>query len=333
MKMRDGVDGGQDPAHDQPVPILIGGPVKELSEASVRFGMRAERLGELQQALFFYRNAVAANPDSAIALYNYGDVLLALDRTEEALPALERAVQLAPEVLLYRYDLGLALCRLGRHEDAQQVLADVVMEDHKLKRASSTLILSAMYTLAFAEDALGQPLRGADVLRPGLKVALATIYRLGRMYLRGKKPKEALRFFKACVELEPNDEPSIHGLGSTLLELGRHEEAIVLFRRAIRLDPKCENAWYDLGLSLAALKQHRKARSSFKKALLLKPDHCWAHYCLACLDALENRPDAAFLSLDRAMEHGFRDLRRLRRDQDLASLRRDHRWRLLLKKL
>ncbi|MDZ4199023.1 MAG: tetratricopeptide repeat protein, partial [Kiritimatiellia bacterium] len=231
---------------------------------------------------------------------------------------------------LYRYDLGLAYARLGQHQKARRALASVVLEDPHLVRASSHLIPSAMVQLALTEGRLGSPLRGAGILQPALKPSIQVIYHLGRLSLQGDDPKTAIPLFEACVALQPEDEPSVHGLGTALLSAGRHAEALPHLRRAVRLDPACENAHYDLGVCFAALQKHRTARSCFKKALRLNPRHEGCHYGLACLDALENRPDAAFRNLEKSIAFGFGKPEYIRRDTDFRSLQKDRRWKPLL---
>ena len=87
----------------------------------------------LQSALQNSKKAVAENPESAAAWYEYGDALLGLKRPEEAVPALRKAVELSPESSLFHYDLGLALYGLNQCEAARKEFAGIVANDTKLK--------------------------------------------------------------------------------------------------------------------------------------------------------------------------------------------------------
>ena len=97
-----------------------------------------ERL-TLNSALENYRKAVAEQPDSAWAWYQYGDALLGLGRVEEALPALRKAVKISPETALFHYDLGLALYDLNESEAASKEFAGIVACDPKLRCAHLNL--------------------------------------------------------------------------------------------------------------------------------------------------------------------------------------------------
>lgn len=56
-------------------------------------------------------------------------------------------------------------------------------------------------------------------------------------------------------------------------------------------------------------------------------------YNLACSYALLDRTDEALASLERAIAMGYRDLRYIREDQDLISLKKDRRFDVLLQRL
>jgi tetratricopeptide (TPR) repeat protein len=63
----------------------------------------------------------------------------------------------------------------------------------------------------------------------------------------------------------------------------------------------------------------------------LRPLDALAHYNLACSFSLLKKIDPAIKALRRAIELGYRDFRYLREDRDLAAVRRDPRFRRLLR--
>ena len=231
------------------------------------------------------------------------------------------------------YDLGLALFNLNRHQEASQECAGIVANDPELKRASSVLGLAALTNLALTQDSLGRSDEASQTLRPALKTAIGILYNLGRFSLRAKRAVEAINFLQAAALLAPDSEDIVHGVGHALLDLKRESEAVPFLVKSTKLNPCCTDAWYDLGLSLSRLRQRKKARLCFIKTLRLDPKHAAAYYDLACLDALERKRTAAFQNLEKAVAFGFQDIRHLRRDADLRSLRRDTRWKPILAKI
>jgi len=283
-----------------------------------------------QSALANLRKAVEKQPDSALAWYQYGDALLALNQVEEAVPPLRKAVELSPDTALFHYDLGLALYELKQPEAAMEEFAGIVAGDPKLKCAWSSLMLAAMTNLALSQEKLGRHDQSIQALLPALDTAVGILFNLGFLHFRARCFDAALPFAHAAYILKPNNEDVVHQYGSILSEINRPAEAVKILKLATELNPDCGGAWYDLGLAHARLKQRSRARECFLKSLQIDPDRAWSRYDLACLDALEGRRDEAFENLMQAVVRGVRDIGYLRRDEDLRSLRRDRRWKTLL---
>lgn len=67
-----------------------------------------------------------------------------------------------------------------------------------------------------------------------------------------------------------------------------------------------------------------------RRLVALLPQNPVAHYNLACSLSLAGELDAAFEALERALALGYKDLDFLGKDPDLATLRRDRRFRALI---
>ena len=68
-----------------------------------------------------------------------------------------------------------------------------------------------------------------------------------------------------------------------------------------------------------------------QRLVQLRPADPTAHYNLACRYALLKQPDMALSILRRAVELGYRDFRFMTEDRDLDSVRKDPRFRQLVK--
>lgn len=68
-----------------------------------------------------------------------------------------------------------------------------------------------------------------------------------------------------------------------------------------------------------------------RRLVQLRPRDPLAHYNLACSYALLKKVDHSLRALRKAMEFGYRDFRYLREDRDLAAVRKDPRFRQLLR--
>lgn len=68
-----------------------------------------------------------------------------------------------------------------------------------------------------------------------------------------------------------------------------------------------------------------------QRLVQLRPQDPTAHYNLACRYALLKQPDLALSTLRHAIELGYRDFRYMNQDRDLDSIRKDPRFRQLLR--
>jgi tetratricopeptide (TPR) repeat protein len=68
-----------------------------------------------------------------------------------------------------------------------------------------------------------------------------------------------------------------------------------------------------------------------QRLIQLRPKDALAHYNLACSLALLKNPDQAIKMLRKAVELGYRDFRYMKQDSDLESIRRDPRFKQLLR--
>jgi Flp pilus assembly protein TadD len=83
--------------------------------------------------------------------------------------------------------------------------------------------------------------------------------------------------------------------------------------------------------NLANKKRYAEGLLVDRRIIQLCPDDPLAHYNLACSYALLKQPDLALTTLRRAVELGYRDFRFMREDRDLESVRKDPRFRQLLR--
>lgn len=70
-----------------------------------------------------------------------------------------------------------------------------------------------------------------------------------------------------------------------------------------------------------------------QKLVAVRPHDPTAHYNLACRYALLKQREKAFSALRKAVELGYRDIAFMQEDQDLDSIRKDPRFRKLMKEL
>jgi tetratricopeptide (TPR) repeat protein len=93
-------------------------------ELAFYLGLSRALTGDLPGAIAEYRRAetLGRTRDAWMLQYDLGDALMALGRLAEAVPAYRRATELAPNEIMPRYALAVALERDGQLEESRRAL-------------------------------------------------------------------------------------------------------------------------------------------------------------------------------------------------------------------
>ena len=144
-----------------------------------------------------------------------------------------------------RFERALALCDLGRLDDAEQALREVLREepDDPFAHGFHALVL---VDLDRAEEAL-QSASTAIALAPELSLGHTA---RARALLSLERFKEAETSANEAIRLDPEDADTQVVLAAALLGRGRYAEALAAADKALSLEPESESA---LGLRALAL--------------------------------------------------------------------------------
>ena len=106
-------------------------------------------------------------------------------------------------------------------------------------------------------------------------------------------------FFEGIIEKVPDYVECLMYLGNAYTETGRYEKGLLIDLKLCRL----------------------------------QKDDPFVHYNLACSYALLKNTEEAFIALEKAIDLGYNDIYYIKNDKDLAVLRKDLRFKNLLKKI
>jgi tetratricopeptide (TPR) repeat protein len=183
-------------------------------------GLVLEAQGRSAQALDSYRRSFAADARRAFV----ADRLLALapprERRETVLPALERAVAADPRLDAYHDRLGVLLAESGRLPEAIA----------SFRRAVDLAPDDARYAadLAAALAQAGRWPEAAEAFEHALALEAnpATALRLGSVYRRLERPRDALAAFERARALGDDSPATYLGLALARRGLGQRDEAL-----------------------------------------------------------------------------------------------------------
>tara|TARA_B100000686_G_scaffold355052_1_gene469443 strand:- start:4767 stop:6542 length:1776 start_codon:yes stop_codon:yes gene_type:complete len=174
-------------------------------------GNEMELLGDMEKAIWYYRQTLRLKPNYAEAEDNLGLALFKMGRVEEAKPHFSKAARLKPDFWQPRNNLGTVLAREGFFVEAAFLFEEVLRIDPGNANAHNNL--------------------GLIRERQGL-------YR------------EALEHWELALIDPTNKRAQVHNnIGAMLLDLGRTEEAISHFGSSLQIEPKLREAQENLALA------------------------------------------------------------------------------------
>lgn len=133
------------------------------------------------------------------------------------------------------------------------------------------------------------------------------------------------------LKLYPDDVHAMMDLIAVLHKQKKSAEAEKWLSVAFNSGRPSADAYANLGFNLLVMGEDTEAAKCYEKAVSMKPEGV-TYYNLACAYSKSNHPDKAFAALEKAIEHGYHFRNQFENDPDLAPLKSDGRFQVLLAK-
>jgi Flp pilus assembly protein TadD len=186
--------------------------------------MRSLKLGQANEAVNQFRQALKVYPKYFRALNDLGALLMKMNRLDEAAETLERATAIAPRVYYPRLNLAIIRTRQAKYKQAIELLEQLHKENSKLSEVRVALAdaLMAANRLDEAEPLLRAALSDSKL---DLEAEADARYKLGLLLNRKEQFPEAVEQLTAAATVLPNSARTHLQLGGALLQLRRLTEA------------------------------------------------------------------------------------------------------------
>ena len=220
----------------------------------------------IDEAIAYYRRAIATQPDYAPAYNNLGTALREQKRIDEAVASYQQALELQPEFATAHFNLANVLIEQGNPGAA------IDHFERALRMEPPSADVHSNFGIALAlsgrvDEALHEFRQAID-----LDSGSAKAYRnLGNTLASEDHWAEAIAALRRAAELDPNDAAVRYDLASALLESGNPKEAITEFRTTLRLSPTMVEAHNNLGIALGSQGSLDEAIDEFRRALAIQP--------------------------------------------------------------
>ncbi len=199
---------------------------------------------------------------------------------KDALSALASAAQYSPEDAVAHLNLGNALGRAGRLEEARQSYGRALSLRPEFAEAHSNLG-DVQFELGCFDQAVSS-CRRALKIKPEY---LEAHQNLAKALMRLGRVDEAIASFRRAVSIRPDFAEAQVNLAAALRSVGRLDEAIAGFRRALSIKPDFIAAHCELGTALRLQGRGEESEASCRDALALDPNSSVALMVLAELRA------------------------------------------------
>jgi tetratricopeptide (TPR) repeat protein len=210
-----------------------------------------------------WTRALDCTTSNDMAHYGMGNVFLKKEDWDKAISHYQSALQIKPDYVEARGNLGLALFKEGKTDEA-----------------------ITQFQIALQ-------------LHPGYADAL---FNLGNVFLQKKRLDEAITYYKNGLQTQPDNADAHGNLGIALFETGKVDEAIVQFRIALQIKPNDAEANYNLGNALRETGKMDEAISRLQTALQIKPNYAAAHFFLGKAFTKEGQMDKAIAQYQQTLQ-------------------------------
>jgi arylsulfatase A-like enzyme/Tfp pilus assembly protein PilF len=279
----------RDIAHDEnqfaaAVSILEGvlNEDPKVIDAWFMLGNMYARQNRQEEAIGYFKRALALKPDDEEAVINMAHAYRRLGRDEEALVGFRRFLELDPKNAQVHYEIAQILLDRGENAGAAVELHQALALQPSMAAARNALGVVALNEgdLARAE----QEIRQALAEKPDVRLAH---FNLALVAEKRGDGRAALAEYQHELELHPNNYKAAFNLGKLYEQLGDSAAQETAYRKAIDANPEfAEGYFYLAKLLLDRGQRFDEAVSLARKGLEVDPRSTYAplgHYVLADL--------------------------------------------------
>jgi tetratricopeptide (TPR) repeat protein len=299
-------DLGRDESDLPKAMAMIEEVVKEdpkVIDAWFTLGNMSARRGRHEDAIGYFKRALALKADDEEAVINMAHAYRKLGRDDDALVGYRRFLELDPKSAQVRYEIAQILLDRSQNAEAAAELRQALEIEPKMAAAKNALAVVALNEGKL--DAAEAEIRAALEMKPDVRLAHFNLAVLAEK--RGDASRAEAEYQKE-LELHPNNFKAAFNLGRLYEATRRPDQQEAAFRKAIEINPEFGEGYFYLAkLLLDRGQRFDEAVTLTKKGLEIAPRSEYAplgHYVLADLYSRMGRhaDAAAEASKGRALE-------------------------------
>jgi len=236
--------------------------------------------GYPEQALPYLEKVLERTPDNPRVLLLVGQIHARANRAEPAKVALERALEINP-------NLAEAYAELGGLSEGNKDFRGALSLYEKALELKPDLVFTLLDAARIAET-LGDNARSERYIRKALEAdpqSADAENAMGLMLAKRDDFERARSHFQRAIALRHDDAGAINNLGVLYMKVGRVDDAVAAFRYGIQEAPEDETLYLNLARIYAQRGELDKARVTMQALVERKPGSEVAKKALRELDA------------------------------------------------
>lgn len=241
-------------------------------------GVIADRRGQTQQALNYYRKSLGVQPDYERALDGAVKIYVRNGHPAQGVTLAESVARHWQRNLSVQAVYGEALVAAGQFERAEKVARAALRRDERFVPA---MIVLARVSLQRGRGELATSIltqaRELDPNHPEVH------YLLGRSAEAEGQITSAVDGYRRAVEQRPEYAEARTALGRQYMASGNYEAALEQFQATLALVPMLPQAHLNLGDAYRALQRWDDARRAFETVLAMDSQLAAAHFNLGLM--------------------------------------------------
>ena len=232
-------------------------------------------IGDTEQALAALERAVQINPSLAESRTNLGNIYLKKGQIKDAIYEYQAALEINPSDAKTHNNLGNAYAKQDWLNDAISQYTQSLELDPNFIDAYKNLAAAYCKKEMFGQAIL--QLKEAIILQP----KNASLYsQAGDVYSQMGDCEEAIFQYKKALRLKPNFAEAHYGSGICYNKLGLVDDEIGAYKNALAVEPDMLAALMNLGNAYFAKQKYDAAIEQYKKAVGIEPDDGTIRYNL-----------------------------------------------------
>ncbi|HVP36183.1 MAG TPA: tetratricopeptide repeat protein [Terriglobales bacterium] len=232
-------------------------------EPFVNAAFTANKLGDTEKAMAYFKKAYEMKPEDPDVLGNYFSILLNNKKYEEALKVSDQILKIDPDNTDVLFNRTIILDNLGRTDETMKLYDEILLKAPDSKDVYFNRgLLYLNKTSQVAKDLL--------ILRDSLENSPKNQAYINRSHSLIEEQKsyfsKAESDFAKVLQLSPDDLESMRFLGYCYLNEEKPDKAIEVLEKEVQMNPDDKEAWGYLSVSYAKKGMVDKAKEAQKKA-------------------------------------------------------------------